>query len=251
MLEFADVTKTYGRPGKVPPALDGVSFAVDEGELVLLVGPSGAGKSTLIRLVLAAERPDAGVIRVAGRDISRLRRSSIPYLRRNVGVVFQDFKLIAQASARENVELALQALGWPRAVVRERAAWALASVEMADLAQKPVCRLSGGEQQRVAIARALAAAPPILLADEPTGNLDPHLTAELLELLARISAQGTTVVLATHDPAVVSALADARVLRLEAGRLVADRRGAAGPWVLDGGAPPEAAPSDTAQEAVA
>ncbi len=249
ILEFCDVTKTYGRPGKVPPALSGVSFAVDAGELALLVGPSGAGKSTLIRLVLAAERPDEGVIRVAGRDISRLRRSSIPYLRRNVGVVFQDFKLLADASARENVELALQALGWPRAVVRERAVWALASVEMAELAAKPVCRLSGGEQQRVAIARALAAAPPLLLADEPTGNLDPQLTRDLLQLLAKVAAEGTTVVLATHDPAVVRAFPDARVLRLEAGRLVADRRGGAGPWILEGGA---AAPGPApAEEAVA
>ena len=247
ILEFSDVTKTYGRPGKVPPALDGVSFAIDAGELVLLVGPSGAGKSTLIRLVLAAERPERGVIRVAGRDISRLRRGSIPYLRRNVGVVFQDFKLLPEASGRENVELALQALGWPRPVVRERAARALASVEMADLAGKPVCRLSGGEQQRVAVARAIAAAPPILLADEPTGNLDPHLTTELLGLLGKIAAAGTTVVVATHDPAVVQALAPARVLRLEGGRLVADRPDARGPWVLDGGVP---APSPTA-EAVA
>ncbi len=221
IIEFEQVTKTYGRPGKVAPALADVSFAVDEGDLGLVVGPSGAGKSTLLKLVLAMERPDTGTIRVAGRDISRLRKGSIPYLRRNVGAIFQDFKLLPQASARENVELALQALGLPRTVVRERATWALRRVDVDPAARKSVCRLSGGEQQRVAIARALAGEPPILLADEPTGNLDPALTVEILHLLAEIRGRGTTVLLATHDPVVMARCAATCTLTLDGGRLVA------------------------------
>ena len=220
IIEFTEVTKTYGRPGRVPPALRDVSFGVGEGELALVVGPSGAGKSTLLKLILAMERPDRGVIRVADRDIQRLRKGSIPYLRRNVGAVFQDFKLLSDATPGENVALALQVLGMSRSEVRARAEAALRSVEIDPGTRKPVCRMSGGEQQRVAVARALAGEPAILLADEPTGNLDPHLTLEILTLLRDISSRGTTVLLATHDPIVVEHAAADHVLRLEAGALV-------------------------------
>ncbi len=220
VIEFSEVSKTYGRPGKVPSALRDVTFAVGEGELALVVGPSGAGKSTVLKLILAIERPDAGVIRVADRDISRLRKASIPYLRRNVGAVFQDFKLLADATPRENVGLALHVLGMSPLEVRERVSAALRAVDIDPGARKPVRCLSGGEQQRVAVARALAGEPAILLADEPTGNLDPQLSREILSLFRDIAARGTTVLLATHDPLVMREAAPTQTLRLDAGELI-------------------------------
>jgi cell division transport system ATP-binding protein len=222
ILEFSGVTMTYAHAGAKTQALREVSFAVDEGAFVLLSGPSGAGKSTLLKLVLASERPDKGTIRVAGRDIHRLRRSSIPYLRRNVGAVFQDFKLLVDATPLENVALALQVLGLAPAEVEQRARRALRAVELdADL-RRPARCLSGGEQQRVAIARALAGEPAILLADEPTGNLDPRLTREILELLQSVRARGTTVIIASHDPGVLEQGGASHMLELCDGRLVGD-----------------------------
>lgn len=220
VIEFNEVSKTYGRPGKVPAALTDLSFSVGEGELALVVGPSGAGKSTLLKLVLAMERPDEGVIRVAGRDIQRLRKGSIPYLRRNVGAVFQDFKLLPDATPTENVALALHVLGLSRREVRERAEAALRAVNLDPGQRKPVRQFSGGEQQRVAVARALAGEPAILLSDEPTGNLDPQLTLEILTLFRDIARRGTTVLLATHDPLVMERAEATQTLRLEAGELV-------------------------------
>ena len=221
IIELEDVTMTYGRGRKRRAALRGVSVAVEEGALAVLMGPSGAGKSTLLKLVLAMERPDEGTIRVAGRDLHRLRKGSIPYLRRNVGAVFQDFKLLPDASPMENVALALHVLGMPHREVRRRAARALAQVELEPDSHRPARCLSGGEQQRVAIARALAGEPAILLADEPTGNLDPRLTREILDLLARVRDQGTTVLLATHDPLVLDHPALTQQFHLDFGRLVA------------------------------
>ena len=220
VIEFSDVSKTYGRPGKVPAALQDVSFSVGEGELALVVGPSGAGKSTLLKLILAMERPESGVIRVAGRDVQRLRKGSIPYLRRNVGAVFQDFKLLPDATPTENVALALHVLGMSRRDVRDRAQAALRAVNLDPDLRKPVRQFSGGEQQRVAVARALAGEPAILLADEPTGNLDPELTLEILALFREIARRGTTVLLATHDPLVMEAAGATQTLRLSAGALV-------------------------------
>jgi len=220
IIEFSDVTMTYGRGRKRAAALRGVSLAVDEGAFAVLMGPSGAGKSTLLKLVLAMERPDQGTIRVAGRDIHRLRRASIPYLRRNVGAVFQDFKLLQDATPMENVALALHVLGMPRREVRQRAAWALHQVELDPTMARPARCLSGGEQQRVAIARALAGEPAILLADEPTGNLDPRLSREILDLLAGIRDRGTTVLVATHDPLVLDHVSLTQTIHLEHGRLV-------------------------------
>lgn len=220
IIEFCDVTMTYGRGRKKAAALRGVSFSVEEGAFAVLMGPSGAGKSTLLKLVLAMERPDHGSIRVAGRDIHRLRKGSIPYLRRNVGAVFQDFKLLPDATPLENVALALQVLGMPRREVRERAASALHQVELDPFMRRPARCLSGGEQQRVAIARALAGEPAILLADEPTGNLDPRLSREILDLLAGICERGTTVLVATHDPVVMHHASLTQQIHLEHGRLV-------------------------------
>ncbi len=220
IIELTDVTMTYGRGRKRRAALDRVAVSVEEGAFAVLMGPSGAGKSTLLKLLMAMERPDAGTIRVAGRDLQRLRKASIPYLRRNVGAVFQDFKLLPDASPMENVALALHVLGLPRREVRERAARALRQVELEPDTHRPARSLSGGEQQRVAIARAIAADPPILLADEPTGNLDPRLTKEILDLLAAVRDRGTTVLLATHDPQVLDHGALTQQIHLDHGRLI-------------------------------
>ncbi|MCB9718229.1 MAG: ATP-binding cassette domain-containing protein [Myxococcales bacterium] len=210
----------YGRGPRRRSALRGVSIGVPEGAFSVLLGPSGAGKSTLLKLVLAMERPEEGTIRVAGRDIHRLRKGSIPYLRRNVGVVFQDFKLLLDATPMENVALALQVLGMPRREVRERAASALCRVELDPRIRRPARCLSGGEQQRVAIARAVAGDPAILLADEPTGNLDPRLTQEIVDVLEGIRRRGTTVLLATHDPLVLDLAPLTQQIHLEHGRVV-------------------------------
>ncbi len=226
ILEFCDVTMTYGRGRSRMAALTDVTFAIPRGAFTVLMGPSGAGKSTLLKLVLAMERPDAGTIRVAERDIHRLRRASIPYLRRNVGAVFQDFKLLLDAPPLENVAMALRVLGLPRRVVRERSRRVLEQVEIDPGTRRPMRCMSGGEQQRVAVARALAGEPALLLADEPTGNLDPRLTREILDLLSAIRRRGTTVVLATHDPAVRDHVEVTQELRLDAGRLVCDTLGA-------------------------
>jgi cell division transport system ATP-binding protein len=223
-LEFADVTMSYGSGRTRRRALLDVSFSLQRGSFAILAGPSGAGKSTLLKLILAMERPDSGTISVAGRDIHRLRKASIPYLRRNVGAVFQDFKLLLEATPLENVALALQVLGMPRREVKARARHALEKVEIDPDTRRPARCLSGGEQQRVAIARALAGEPAILLADEPTGNLDPRLTKETLDLLASIRWRGTTVLLATHDPMVLSWADCTDHLRLQGGKLMTHKK---------------------------
>jgi cell division transport system ATP-binding protein len=222
MFVLDRVSKRYGRHGEVL-ALADVSLRIEENDFVLLTGPSGAGKTTLMRLMFAAERPDAGRVLLLGRDIGKLRRSSIPFLRRNVGVVFQDFKLLPDRSALENVAIALEIRALPRREVRDRAADALAAVGLAWRLDVTPRRLSAGEQQRVAIARALVGEPAILLADEPTGNLDPKLAQDLLLLFADVHKKGTTVVLATHDLEVMSTGARLgwRRVQLEAGQIVA------------------------------
>lgn len=216
VIQLFDVTKVFD--GRVT-ALRDVTLRVDKGELVLLTGPSGAGKTTMLRTIFAAERPDKGQIVIAGRNISRLRRSSIPYLRRNIGVVFQDFKLLPNRTALQNVGIALEICGLRRREVRRKAAAALALVGLEAEAHKQVCRLSGGEQQRVAIARAVVCKPSILLADEPTGNLDPERSHDILDLLDGIARAGTAVLLATHDPMVVQNAASTQIIRLESGRV--------------------------------
>jgi cell division transport system ATP-binding protein len=185
------------------PALRGVSLSVANGDAVLLTGPSGAGKTTLLRLVFAAERPDRGELSVAGRNLGKLSDASIPYVRRNIGVVFQDFKLLGDRTALDNVAMPLEILGLSPRDIRARAAVALDAVGLAAKAGARTASLSGGEQQRVAVARAIVGEPAILLGDEPTGNLDPQRTLELLELFEAIHQRGTTLLLATHDPTVV------------------------------------------------
>lgn len=218
MIHLDDVWKSFdGRP-----ALRGVTLHVGQGEAVLLCGPSGAGKTTLLRLICLAETPDQGALTIAGRDLGKLRRSSVPYVRRNIGVVFQDFRLMADRSVLDNVAVSMEVLGAPRAEAEHRARAALELVGLLQDAPRPVRTLPGGLQQRVAMARALCSAPPILLCDEPTGNLDPIRARDLLELLEGVRSRGTTLILATHDPSVIAfgATHGWRRAELQAGQLL-------------------------------
>jgi cell division transport system ATP-binding protein len=218
MIQLDGVWKSFAGEA----ALRGVSLAVAKGDALLLTGASGAGKTTLLRLIFGAARPDRGELRVAGRDLGRLSGASIPYVRRNIGVIFQDFKLLGARTALANVSMPLEVLGMAAREVRTRAATALEAVGLGAKLHTRASALSGGEQQRVAVARAIVNEPAILLADEPTGNLDPELAQELLGLLETIHRRGTTIVLATHDPAVVAFGVSQgwRCARLIAGELV-------------------------------
>jgi len=202
-------------------ALHDVSLEVHRGELVFLTGPSGAGKTTLLELLFAAEQPSEGQILVLGRNVARLGAGAVPALRRRVGVVFQSFKLLEDRTVEENVRLALDVIGVPRREARARVFQMLKSVGLQHRRFHHPLSLSGGEQQRVALARALVNEPEILLADEPTGNLDPELTIEIMDLVVSASTRGTTVMVATHDLSLVERYGK-RVLRLEDGRIVED-----------------------------
>jgi cell division transport system ATP-binding protein len=221
LIQLFHVHKAY--PGD-PPVLSDVNLSVEKGEFVFLTGPSGAGKTTLLKLIFCAEPASRGQILVGGRNVARIRESSIPYLRRNIGVVFQDFKLLPHRTVADNVSFALDVLGVPRRESSERVLRMLKLVGLAHKAGSYPPKLSGGEQQRVVIARALVNDPTILLADEPTGNLDPARTIEIMDLLCEVNVRGTTVVVATHDVTVLSRYAK-RTLRLEAGTVVADESG--------------------------
>lgn len=219
MIEMFHVYKAYAN---APPCLTDISLRIEKGEFVFVTGPSGAGKTTLLKLVFCAERATGGQVLVDGRNLARIKASAVPFLRRNVGVVFQDFKLLTHRTVAENVAFALQVLGTSRLECGERVRKILQRVGLADKADCLPPRLSGGEQQRVVIARALVSEPAILLADEPTGNLDPELTLEIMDLLCDVNARGTTVLVATHDASLL-ARTRKRILRLEQGRLVSDR----------------------------
>jgi cell division transport system ATP-binding protein len=216
LVELYHAYKSYDRD---TPALVDVSFRVDKGEFVLLTGPSGAGKTTLLRLLFGAETVTRGQVLVGGKNVARLKPSAIPYLRRNIGVVFQDFKLLADRTVSENVAFALEVLGKSSAEISRKVFLALKSVGLAHKQSAFPAQLSGGEQQRIAIARALVNDPPLLLADEPTGNLDPEHGNEVMELFREINLQGTTVIIATHDPGILQRFGR-RVIRLDAGRVV-------------------------------
>lgn len=220
ILELIDVRKTFAAREGAQVALDGVSMSVERGEFALLMGPSGAGKSTMLKLILALERPDEGSIKVADRDVHRLTADSVPFLRRNLGAVFQDFRLLSEATPEENVGLPLRVVGVGTKEVRERSREVLLRMHLDPDLKRPVKTLSGGEQQRVALARALVTDPPVLLADEPTGNLDPDLSRDILDHLVEIQSRGTTVMLATHDPVVPSYVPVTRILHLDHGLLV-------------------------------
>lgn len=217
MIQLFHVYHSYGAGSET---LVDVNLEIQKGEFVFVTGPSGAGKSTLLKLVFCAERPSRGQLLVNGRNIARLKASAVPYLRRNIGVVFQDFKLLPRRTVEENVAIALEVLGAPRRETRRRAFSILKRLGLGHKRhQLPPC-LSGGEQQRIAIARALVNDPQILLADEPTGNLDIERTAEIMALLEDANARGTTVVVATHDPSLLG-LGNRRVIVIEEGRVAA------------------------------
>ncbi len=218
MIQLFHVYKSYAADVQ---ALVDVSLEIDKGEFVFLTGPSGAGKSTLLKLVFCAERPSRGQLLVNGRNVARLSAGAVPYLRRNIGVVFQDFKLLDNRTVVENVGYALEVLGASDAEIRERSLKRLEQVGLKHKAMSLPRRLSGGEQQRVAIARALVNEPTILLADEPTGNLDPGLTDSILQLLFDANARGTTVIVATHDRTLLSRY-HKRTIALDKGKLVYD-----------------------------
>jgi len=218
LIELEGVFKVYPG-GRV--ALHDVSLSVEEGEFVFLVGPTGAGKSTLLRLLYREELPTRGRVRVAGWEVHRLKPRAVPLLRREVGVVFQDFKLLSDRTVYENVAFALRAVGTPPEGVPGRVRAALELVGLVDRQDAFPRQLSGGEQQRVSIARALANRPRILLADEPTGNLDPETSWEIVKLLSRINLRGTTVLMTTHNKTVVDILRR-RVVELQGGRVVRD-----------------------------
>ncbi|MDA8071874.1 MAG: cell division ATP-binding protein FtsE [Actinomycetota bacterium] len=219
MIRFENVTKAY-KAGTV--AVRDVSLDIDKGEFVFLVGPSGSGKTTLIRLLLREETPDQGRIWVAGREIARLSPWRIPYLRRNIGCVFQDFRLLPNKSVFENVAFALEVIGRPRHVVESQVPQVLDLVGLGKKRDSLPGELSGGEQQRVAVARAFVNRPLLLLADEPTGNLDPATSQGIMKLLDRINRTGTTVVIATHDAGIVDQMRR-RVVELHRGELVRDQ----------------------------
>jgi cell division transport system ATP-binding protein len=221
MIQLFHVTKAY--PGDAP-ALTDINLHIEKGEFVFLTGPSGAGKSTLLKLIFAGELPTRGQVLVGGRNVARLRASGIPYLRRNIGVVFQDFKLLPRRSVADNVAFTLEVLGTPRSEMRRRVLAMLKKVGLEHKADVLPPRLSGGEQQRVVIARALVNDPAILLADEPTGNLDPQLTIEVMDLLCEVNVRGTTVVVATHDKTLLERY-QKRTVRLERGAVMGDEDG--------------------------
>ena len=220
MILFDHVSKTYANQNR--PALDDVSLEIEKGEFVFLVGPSGSGKSTFLRLVLREERPNSGQVWVLGKELNRLSNWKIPSLRRQIGTVFQDFRLLPNKSVFENVAFALEVIGKPRSHIRKVVPEVLEVVGLEDKMERRPDELSGGEQQRVAIARAFVNRPMLLIADEPTGNLDPNTSVGIMKLLDRINRLGTTVIMSTHDSQIVDQMRR-RVIELETGHLVRDQ----------------------------
>ncbi len=220
MITLVNVTKRYRQA--LRPALDDVSLTLAAGEFAFLVGASGSGKTTLLRLLLCEEKATSGTVEVAGRKLSTIKRRSIPALRRDIGVVFQDFRLLADKTVYQNVAYVLHVLGARRPQIATIVPQTLDLVGLGGMAKRFPHELSGGEQQRVAIARAVAKRPVLLLADEPTGNLDPGTSLEIVTLLDRIHDQGTTVLVATHDDEIVNQLRR-RVIELDAGAVVRDQ----------------------------
>jgi cell division transport system ATP-binding protein len=220
VIRLDNVTKQY--PTQTRPALDSVSVEIDKGEFVFLVGQSGSGKSTFLRLILKEERPNRGHIHVAGKDLAKLSHWKVPQLRRQIGTVFQDFRLLPNKTVAQNVAFALEVIGKPQHAVSTVVPETLELVGLQGKAHRMPDELSGGEQQRVAIARAFVNRPMILIADEPTGNLDPTTSVGIMKLLDRINRTGTTVIMATHDAAIVDSMRR-RVVELEAGHVVRDQ----------------------------
>ena len=221
MIELQEVYKVYDGTTR---ALNGVSLKIEDGEFVFVVGPSGSGKSTLIKLLSAELKPTEGKVLVNGFDVSELRRRDIPYLRRTIGVVFQDFRLIDNKTVYENVAFVMRAVGTPTRIIKKRVPYVLELVGLKNNSRRLPHQLSGGEQQRVAIARALVNNPDVIIADEPTGNLDPSRSVELMMLLEKINKLGTTVLVVTHERELVNQL-EKRVIAIERGSIISDRTG--------------------------
>lgn len=218
MILLSNVTKTYPNGST---ALDDVSFFIERGEFVFIVGPSGSGKSTLIKLLMHEETPTDGQVIINNKDIGKLKRREIPYLRRSMGVVFQDFRLLSNKTVYENVAFAMDIIGASRKEIRRQVPNVLSLVGLSHKAKSYPKELSGGEQQRVALARALVNNPAFLIADEPTGNLNPKVAMEIMELLDNINKRGTTVIMATHAKDIVDSMKK-RVIAIEDGKLVRD-----------------------------
>jgi len=218
MITFQNVTKAYNEG---PPALEDVSFKINQGEFVSLVGRSGAGKSTIAKLLIGEERPSKGRIFFKDVEINKIKSAELPYFRRHIGIVFQEFRLLPQKTAYENVAYALEVAGRPQREISELVPQVLDMVGLSEKLQSFPNELSGGEKQRVGIARAMVHRPEVIIADEPTGNLDPFNTWEIISLLQKINALGTTLMLATHDKEIINTL-DKRVITLDRGRLIRD-----------------------------
>nr|WP_275422786.1 cell division ATP-binding protein FtsE [Paenibacillus mucilaginosus] len=214
-----DVWKTYPNGGH---ALNGISVKVDQSEFVYVVGPSGAGKSTFMKLIYREERPTKGAIFVNGFNLEKLKQRKIPFVRRNIGVIFQDFRLLPKLTVFENVAFAMEVIEAPKKIIKKRTMEVLELVNLKDKIQSLPTQLSGGEQQRVAIARAIVNNPSVIIADEPTGNLDPETSWGIMKLMEEINFRGTTIVMATHNREIVNSMRK-RVLAIEGGRIVRDQ----------------------------
>jgi len=221
MIELQEVYKIYDGTTR---ALNGISLSIKDGEFVFVVGPSGSGKSTLIKMLTAELAPDEGKVMLNGFDVGSLRRKDIPYLRRTIGVVYQDFRLIENKTVYENVAFVMRAVGAPARIIKKRVPYVLELVGLKNKSRRLPHQLSGGEQQRVAIARALVNNPDVIIADEPTGNLDPSRSVELMMLLEKINGLGTTVLVVTHEKELVNQL-NRRVITIERGVVISDRTG--------------------------
>ena len=218
MIEFTDVVKTYDQGNN---ALNGVSMQIEDGEFCFLVGPSGSGKSTIIKLITGELKPTSGTVHVNGYSLERIRKREIPYLRRTVGVVFQDFRLIDKMTVYENVAFAMRVVGAREREIKERVPYVLELVGLSDKEKRHPSELSGGEQQRLAIARALVNNPSMIIADEPTGNLDPQMSFEIMSLLEEINNLGTTMLVVTHAQNLVESF-NKRVISIDDGVIIND-----------------------------
>ncbi|NLM23911.1 MAG: cell division ATP-binding protein FtsE [Firmicutes bacterium] len=221
MVETAGLYQRYDNNSDY--VLKNINLTINRGEFVFIVGASGAGKSTLLKLMIREIAPTSGTIKVFGQDLKRIPARRIPYLRRNIGIVFQDFRLLEERTAYDNIAFALRVTGTPWWEIRRRVPRVLEMVGLKDKERCRVCDLSGGEQQRVGIARAIVNRPAMIIADEPTGNLDPDTSLEVMNILCDINIQGTTIVVATHDQEIVDRF-QKRVIYLEKGRLVSDEK---------------------------
>ena len=219
MIDFEHVSKQYKKGTK--PALEDINFHVDDGEFVFLLGHSGAGKSTLLKLILREEKASQGRVLVNGKDVAKVRRHKIPYLRRQMGIIFQDFRLIPSMTVYENIAFAMHVTNVKRREISDRVEYMLELVHLEDKAKAYPDTLSGGEQQRVAVARALAHSPRLVIADEPTGNIDPEMSLEMMELLERVSEMGITVLVVTHEHELVRRF-NRRTITLKQGRIISD-----------------------------